>query len=66
MEVRCPKCYKPGICNGIPMITRHGHPNIPEEDKPVGIISPSTGAFVQLHVDVCKYCGIVIRHYFPV
>lgn len=65
MEVRCPKCYKPGIVNGIGLICPHGHPSHPEpyEEFPVGINSPKTGTFTQLKVDVCKHCGHVVRYY---
>lgn len=47
------------------MITEHGHPGHPEPvgQFPVGIISPITGAFTQLKVDVCKKCGYVVRYH---
>lgn len=63
MEGRCPKCYSTKIVNNIGMITEHGHPGHPEPvgQFPVGIISPITGAFTQLKVDVCKKCGYMVR-----
>lgn len=64
MEVRCPKCYKPGIANSIPVISPHSHPGVSQEPKaPVGIIDPKTGSFKQLFVDVCTKCGHVVRYY---
>ena len=63
MEIRCPKCYKPNIVNGIPVMSPHSHPEASAIQAPVGIINPATGGFQQLKVDVCSKCGHVVRYY---